>query len=75
MSSRFKIVQRIENQVKTPKPSNVELRVLNIVMVCDDLDIRVEFLGCFLGYLYLKSVGNPICTAIHGSFVQRLSIS
>ena len=43
MSSGFEIVQRIEYDFEFLEPGDIEFRILDIVMVRLDLDVRVEF--------------------------------
>ena len=45
MSPCVQIIQRIEDDVETLKPIDVELRVLDVGMVGFELDIRIEFGG------------------------------
>ena len=48
MSSGIHVVERIEDDGEAVKPLNVELGLLDVGMMRDDLDIRVESLRRFL---------------------------
>jgi hypothetical protein len=52
MTACLEIIQRIENDLEALKPRDIELGVLDIVMVCHDLDVRVESEGGLLCNLY-----------------------
>lgn len=52
MTARLEIVQGIENDLESLEPSYIKLGVLDVVMVCLNLDIRVELKSRFLRYLY-----------------------
>lgn len=51
MSSGLQVVEGVENYPKAAKPLNVELRVLDVRMIWDDLDVRVELLRSLCGDL------------------------
>lgn len=50
MPSRLHIVQRIENNIETAKPVHIELCLLDVRMMCLDLDARIELLRSFFGH-------------------------
>lgn len=56
MTSRLEIVQRIKHYFKASKPFDVKLYVLNIGVVRDNLDVRVEYCRRLLCYLTVWSV-------------------
>lgn len=47
MSSCIEIIERIENDAELLKPRHCELAVLDVGMVCNDVDFGVEFAGRF----------------------------
>lgn len=44
MAPGFEVVQRVENKIETTEPFNIELRIFDVRMVCDDRDIGIELL-------------------------------
>lgn len=51
MPSCVKIIQRIEDDIEVLKPFYIELRVLDVGMVCLELDMRIEFCCALFGNL------------------------
>lgn len=54
MSPRSKVIKRIEDDIESLKPVNVELSVHDIRMVCFELRTGLKLLRNFLRYLYSK---------------------
>lgn len=44
MSASFEVIERIEDECELRKPSDVELGVLDVGVVCFDFDVRIESL-------------------------------
>ena len=60
MSSSIDIIERIEDEFEAGKPVDVELRILNIGMICLQLDVRVEFAGAFLCDLWFVGLEHGL---------------
>lgn len=45
MPSSIEVVQRIEDYIEALEPLYIEPRILDVCMVCFELDVRVEFGG------------------------------
>ena len=45
MPSRIQVIQGVEDNVEALKPVDVELRILDVCMVCHELDVGVELSG------------------------------
>lgn len=54
VTSRINVVQGVERQFETSKPLDVELWILDICVVRNDLDVRIELLRRILGHLYIR---------------------
>ena len=52
VTSRLEVVQGIEDDGEAAEPLDVELRILNVAMMCHDVDIGVEFLCRLFRDLY-----------------------
>ena len=52
MTSRLKVVKRIEYEVEGAKPVDIELRILDVRMIGFYLDVGVEALRSIFRYLY-----------------------
>ena len=55
MPSRIRIIQRIEHDLKLLVPIDVELRFLDIGVICFNLHILVESAGALLCDLFAPS--------------------
>ena len=51
MPSCVKIIQCIEDDIEALEPFYIELRVLDVGMVCLELDMRIEFCCALFGNL------------------------
>lgn len=60
MAARIEVVERVEDDVEALEPCDIELRVLDVVVVCCDLGRRVEFAGGFLCDLRKSALSLPI---------------
>jgi hypothetical protein len=47
MSPRIQVVERIEDEAEALEPRDVELAILDVVVVRNDADVRVELAGRF----------------------------
>ena len=47
MSSRVKVVQRIEDDIEAPKPRNIEVGIFDVRMVRFELDVGIELMRGF----------------------------
>lgn len=54
MPSRIQIVQSIEDDAEASEPRNGELVVLDVGMVSDDLDVRIELFSGLFGNLSMS---------------------
>ena len=48
MSSSIQIIERIEDEIESLEPIEIELGIFDVGMVCFKLDVRVKFPGRFL---------------------------
>lgn len=53
--SRIEVVESVESNLEIAKPRDCKLGVLDVRMVCDDLDLWVEPLRYFFGDLNARS--------------------
>jgi hypothetical protein len=51
MAARIEIVEGVEDQTEALEPGDVEFSVLDVVVVCDDVDVGVELGSRLFGNL------------------------
>ena len=47
----IQVIQRVEDNIETAEPLQIELRVFDVCVVGRDVDRRIEFEGCLSGHL------------------------
>jgi hypothetical protein len=71
---RIEIVQRVEDDAECLEPRDIEARVLDVVVICFDLDFRVEFacrFFCNLSHVSACPATSPACPV---TAYQRLGL-
>jgi hypothetical protein len=78
MAARIHIIQCIENEIETREPLQVELLVLDVGMICDELDVRIEPLSHLFrdeGFRLLDVLMSEQELAVEVAQVDRVKVN